>query len=131
MSEPAIFCSSIERAGIATSRSSASRKTSSESVWRSLMPGVDLAVAGRDDQGVVVLLDRLAGLEQRVDQVVGLGTGADALQAGPDLPAGAGDRVAFLAIQVLAAKDRLAPRRVAGPRRRRSGAGSFPGPTAS
>ena len=42
---------------------------------------IDLAVAGRDDQGVVVFLDRLAGLEQRVDQVVGLGTGADALQA--------------------------------------------------
>ena len=114
MSEPAVFCSSIELVGIETSRSSASRKISSRIGLAELDAGVDLAVVGGDHEGVVVLLDRLAGLEQRVDQVIGLGTGADALQARPDLSAGPGDRVAFQAGQVLAAEDRLAPRRVAG-----------------
>ena len=51
-----------------------------------LDPRDDPPVARGDHDRVVVLLDRLARLEQRVDQVVDRGAGADALEARPDLP---------------------------------------------
>ena len=83
------------------------------SVWRTLMPVTTSAVRGGHDERVIVLLDSLAGLEQRVQQVVGRGTRADAFEARPDLTAGAGDRVALQALVLLAAEDRFAPRGVA------------------
>ncbi len=115
MIEPDCPCSSMELSGIDTLAVLDVAQDQVGIGLAELDSGVDLTFASRDDDGVVVLLDLLVGLEQGIDQVVGLGAGADALQAGPDLSAGAGDRMAFQAREILATEDGLAARRVTVP----------------
>ena len=77
------------------------------------MPVTSTPLLRLDDQRVVVLLDRLARQQDRLDQVIDLGAGADADQVRPDLPAGTGDRVTFQTDHVGPAEDPLAAGRIA------------------
>ena len=72
-------------------------------------PLEDPAVVGEDDPGLELLLDRLVGDQDRVDDVIDRRAEAQGAQLRPDPAGGAAEGVALHAVQLGPAEDRLAP----------------------
>ena len=70
-------------------------RISSRLASRDLDAGDELSLLGGDDNRVIALLHLLVGLEQRVNEVIDGGTGANTEQVGADLSAGPADGMAL------------------------------------